>query len=169
MREQYSAEEWATAVHEASHACAGLHFGLRVRSVSIAPPRGLTRFCHDASFQQLSARRRCLVSMAGPIGEVKFTGKPLCVPFGQIRDELRRLQRGESLPPSDTRNIASQLAREDVHEAGLADWLIDKRVDATLRLLDDLWPPVAKVAQALLERHSLMGDEVVALFANPGT
>jgi hypothetical protein len=45
----------------------------------------------------------------------------------------------------DLRNIAQQLAREQVRDADLVDWLIDKRVDATLRLVDELWPTVTKV------------------------
>lgn len=55
----------------------------------------------------------------------------------------------------DLRNIAQQLAREQVRDADLVDWLIDKRVDATLRLVDELWPTVTKVAQAQLQRGEL--------------
>ena len=158
----------ATAMHESAHACAGLHFGLRVRSVSIAPPKGLTSFQRDNRFRDLSPRKRCIISMAGEVGEAKYTGEALCIPYQRILQEMKCLLQGDSVPTSDTRNIASQIAIETGDEA-MARWLIDRRVGATQKLVAENWADISRVADALLVAEQLDQAQIDHLIGRHGS
>lgn len=98
-------EREATAYHEAAHAVVGITMGLRVRILCINPPRWRVRFHCDAAFHGLSPRRRCMISMAGSLAEVRHSGELLCVPYEKILAELQQLQHGNAAPTSDTVNI----------------------------------------------------------------
>jgi hypothetical protein len=153
-------EHELTAWHEAGHAIVGAHFGLRVRSIHIDPPRGLTSFHQDVCFARLAPRRHCLVSMAGEVAEAKISGRALIPDLGKIRAAVRGLRQNESLPRGDIGNITRALAAENCDDL-LAQELL-RRVRAIRRLLDDdvVWAKVAAVAAALVARGQLNGSEV---------
>ena len=159
-------ERELTAWHEAAHAVVGITMGLRVRSLSIDPPRGLTSFCQDVCFAQLAPRRHCLVSMAGEAAEAKVLGRALVPDLAKIRDALQSLRQNESPPRGDIANIVRALAAEKCDDQ-LAQELL-RRVRAIRRLLDDdaIWARIETVAAALIDQGELSGPEVEDLVSD---
>ncbi len=92
---------------------------------------------------------------------MKFTGGQLQVPYADI---LQGMKWTIPRPPSDTMNVAQALVRDNCDTA-LALALLNHRVAFTQELLDDLWPDVVRVADALARWGRLSGDEVAALLA----
>lgn len=149
------------AYHEAGHAAVGCYFEHRIESATIvqdgdvgghvvADHEGddLLRYEDDLQ-KQVIFERRIMAAMAGEIAQLRFAPDSL----------------DEDMGAGDRQNAADYLEELDVRtdEIREAYWrLLHLRTE---RLVHDLlWPHVERIAAALLERQTLTGDEIEALF-----
>jgi hypothetical protein len=136
------------AYHEAGHAVVAIRLGARVRYVILREyphpePGGACNFTVPRSLQPT---RQVLIYLAGPTAQLKV------LPAEMLRDRViaRALRSG-----THADFFAVRRAFRSERVAGL------KREAALL--VNDLWPSVASVAEALREKGHLAGDEVYRL------
>jgi hypothetical protein len=146
----------AVAHHEASHATVARAIGLRVRGVRLGDVVGhpgveaLVSPQTQIRYPRTRDGRRCnaVVSFAGPISEAKFRGL-----------------RAEDIAPwwsGPWRGDLDNLHGLD-HDVGMFAPL-HRAAEA---LVDELWPQIEAVADALIERRTLTALDVVRLMKQP--
>lgn len=141
-----------TAIHEAGHAVVALRLGLVFDHVTTVPDEhaetdGALHWTdlQTAGDLEIAATADAVVLLAGPFAEARLTETTL-------HDVLAGDAAGED--------------REALATLGLDD---DEFVAASrdaLALVEQDWPAIERVADALLERDSLDFDEVEALVAD---
>jgi hypothetical protein len=137
------------AYHESGHAVVAIYLGARVRYVVLREyphpePGGA---CNFTVLRFLQQSREVLISLAGPAAQLKV------LPAEMLRDQkiasaFRHGTHGDYF--AVRRAFRPERVAGLVREAGL--------------LVNDLWPAVASVAEALRERGRLTGEEVHALY-----
>jgi hypothetical protein len=153
----------ATAHHEAGHAVAAWHYGMRFKYVTIEADRenqSLGHLMHqmpkwfhpdyDSSDRVvLRAQRHIIVSFAGQLAEQKFRGrKPR---YGMQSDDRKAVDLAFYLCGSeDTVNAYLRFC-----------WLASRDV------VNVRWPEIKAVAQGLLSRQTLQYDDVLEIIS-PG-
>jgi len=181
-------ERHSTAYHEAGHAV-GLHiFGTPITHASIADHDAADDADPDARLGHVRHESTSLDSLrsgtilrwqldevvdaltpvlAGPLAEVLFrTGGTLVDADGfDYRDDLYELIGGPSSDGDEVWEGVRLVAPDDNEAIPLVQWLTVR----TLRLVrDDWWPGITAVAEALVERTTLTGDELADLLGPPG-
>jgi 8-oxo-dGTP pyrophosphatase MutT (NUDIX family) len=137
-------EDAATAYHEGGHAVVGIHWNVPVRKVTIVPREG------DRGHIELDG------DGGDPVGDLIAT---LAGPAASARIAARLGGRSD-------RAVAAQLA-EGLAPPGAADDLLNVAGEAAREIVNDpeTWRQVEAVAEALLERRTLTGEEVKQIMA----
>ena len=149
----------ATAYHEAGHAVASWHLGIRVTSATIVPEgtmlgsvshadplKGINIEYDNTPRATRRGEKAALVCLSGPAAEARFLGR-------------------RSHPPADDHIVARDILD---HFAGTPEELeayinlIAVRADDLMRL-DHVWYAVTMLAEALLDRRTIAGKEVRAI------
>lgn len=143
-----------TAYHEAGHAIMCSVEGVAVTKITIeirhfaAPPWFWFGCCTSDPTPDFDPdtviKKRVRISMAGEIAERILQGGPLEMMFDYCED-LEGIERGSVLP----------------------EWSNAWKTQQWAKVRDDLrehWPLVVLLAEALLERETLTGDEVARIF-----
>lgn len=150
--EMPSAEDIATAYHEAGHAVVALALGRAVEKLSIV--RNSLRLGAVNFSSRRTGRRQdyfeneAMILLAGIISEGRVTGK---LNWSGANQDMLQLER----------MISSR-----VHQAKAAERLQRRLFDKTEHLLSqsEIWTAVEKIAQSLLQHRSLSGRAARHLF-----
>ena len=128
------------AVHESGHAVVAETLGLRVREVQIEPNQTVLE-------DETPTREMALMLLSGFAAEAKHSGEEF--------------------------SLVGHLSSNDYEEAhGILIFklrlggrvLIDAR-DEVVTLVEENWPAIVRLSEALLERQTLSGDQVRACIA----
>jgi ATP-dependent Zn protease len=149
-----------TAYHEAGHAFAAVQLGAFVRSVTIEPdnddePRryGDTKieWDHSVVSGKELCKRMVLVSLAGPVAEMIYSGEPYHPGF---------------VPEWGSDWKQAWLAAEAIHAADRARLLfLEQAAGEMYRLFqqDENWATLAAIVDDLLAHETLDGEAVHAI------
>jgi len=155
-----TAKRAATAYHEAGHTVAAFVQGMGIHHVTIIPFAvydGLTR-THAPGIKRLDCeklsprraeriRKQTRFSLAGDIAQRRFNPRSVRSRHAE-KDRHNALEWTELLTHGDTDEAAS---------------LIESLGSETEKLIDTHWPEVTAIAEALMQRDTLIGSEVRAI------
>jgi ATP-dependent Zn protease len=154
----------ATAYHEAGHAVMMLHLGVRFRTVTIVPEEDslghvlkhkVRNFRPDIEMNArtlFSIDQQIMCSLAGPAAEARFAG--------------RYNRRGAKWDHDNAAKLVDYLAGEGAGEYALYLRLYKLRAKNMVNSLH-FWKQVQSVAQSLLNRQTMTGEEVRELLYGP--
>ena len=137
----------AVAVHEASHAVVALVRGVGVAYASVvatAKSAAFTRF--SKSLTTVEVQDALLVVLSGPVGEAKFTGRPVEL-SGSDRDTARAL--------------ASVLADSD--EEAAVDHILHRYQILSAAAVETSWSRIQRVATKLSRCRELSSRHIADL------
>lgn len=148
-----AAQDRVVAYHEASHACAALALDVEVDRVTIEPS------AEDGSGGHMAYRRgsidpwsfgprRLIICLAGQHGQRRVA------PKSNIRFKC-------AADFEEARKVSRACSSSPIAAAALYRWGDDE----AQRLVSNEWIKVEAVAAALIERNTLMGDELRAVVA----
>lgn len=149
----------ATAYHEAGHAVAAYHFGVRVKSVTIQPTDDSLGAVIHARLDRRTAEMVEYGSIT-PGGREKVERMVVIVYAGGVAERQhkgRHNHRGAQLDYSTVINYIDKLSGSPEQTEAYLRWLYIRTVDLVTNVL---WPEIEVVAQALLEYRTLSGDEL---------
>jgi hypothetical protein len=174
------------AYHEAGHAVVTRGLGLNVPYVTIFPVADDAKAStlsqsavwlargHDQATQVIACEKDAKVNLAGPLAQHKYC---------PVRNVKKARARGWS---GDIANAESAVVRIVLLKAGIdlgddptaitlteqqldsCNDLMDQLWEASAALVEDNWPAIERVAEALLLRPILNQDDIDALIANLG-
>jgi hypothetical protein len=166
------------ATHEAAHAVAAVLLGLRLRSVDIKT-LPLDRDHVSAGFTdtgeivrseiagkgEAAVKAELITSLVGPLAELRvnprfYDYKHVASFDFQKANELARLA---VVDPTQTDEEGYALAEERERTEPLARALYDSAFTAAAKLVEAHYPIISKVAQLLMARRELSGEEVRAV------
>ena len=153
-------QESAIAYHEAGHAVACRFMGVKVKSATIVPKKDEYQGCvqHESMFRglrpdiELSGRarlqieRNIIISLAGAAAQRRHNKK-----------SWRSYHSSSDF--RSAANLASHVCDSKANINAFLRWL-EVRTD---ELIAAQWPAVHRIAEVLLERKTVPGDEIVAL------
>jgi hypothetical protein len=139
----------AVAYHEAGHAVIDVALGhspLRA-TVVVKPGREIVALVESAGSKPQSALDGCCALLAGYFAELRHSGAQ------GFKD--------------DACNIDFEKVDEILRVVGIvADELtFEVLIAETTRLVDENWPAIERLAAKLLERETLSGEEIEAIYA----
>ena len=151
-------ERLSGAYHEAGHVAILRHFGIRVVSATIVPPRHALAEDLPEDFDPRSrteheelARQHIICSHAGKAAELKGCGTEPTAADGDLVRAFR---------------VAAIVLGEDMaHPTGASFAYVEALLPAAIDLLDheDVWADVETISQALLARDTLLEPDIVNL------
>jgi membrane-associated protease RseP (regulator of RpoE activity) len=144
-----------TEIHEAGHAVIAEHFGVRVQSVSvgICPDTGRKCGSTKAEGRPKSLKDDVVITLAGHVSEEEA--------FGQYVPLVRQHDL-DLIDQSDWTNAINpdgQYASEQEFNKAKQQLIQEYEVIAK-KLVHELWPQIARLAEVLSDLKSLSGEQV---------
>jgi ATP-dependent Zn protease len=133
---------YATAVHEAGHGIICLERNGRLDAIDIVPGMSKGRHCLGKTrywFPEHEIASDCMMHLAGPIAELVFFNKPINYNTGDLISVEKYLY---TLTPQQKEKTFKQFFHD------------------TLSLVTYHKPNIHRIAEALLERQYMLGEDV---------